>query len=192
MTCFLSSFRYSETEFSSLLKYVRYRMASSYSGYTTVAFLKAEKQQNNSPCGAQPPAEPCSRAPLVSLPLFSAQSPKLAVHCSYSLLYLLSHSQRLQFCSLLWPVVLRLCQETYGFKLVSFWKYLQVGCWEVETSRARTVWVVFFCFPSQYNCPVISPAPGSPSAITWRKGLFSFIHLWCRQFSVEAEGRVQQ
>ena len=62
MACFLSSFRYSETEFSSLLKYVRYRMASSYSGYTTVTFLKAKKRQNNSPCSAQPPAESSSKS----------------------------------------------------------------------------------------------------------------------------------
>jgi len=182
MTCFLSSFRYSETEFSSLLKYARYGMASSYSGYTTVTFLKAEKRQNSSPCCAQPPAEPSSKAPLVSSPLYFAQSLELAAYCPYSLLCLLSHSQRLQFCSFLWLLVLRLWQETSGLQLrfsstVSFQRCLGVGCSRDDMSRARTAWDTFSCFSSQYNCPVISPALGSPSAIAWKGTVFIYTSL---------------
>lgn len=117
MACFLSSFRYSETEFSSLLKYVRYEMASSYSDYTTVTFLKGETRQNKRPCSAQPPAEPSSKAPSVSSPLSSAQSPEVAVCCPCSLLCLLSCPQRPQFFSLLWLWVLRLRQESRGLEL---------------------------------------------------------------------------
>lgn len=181
----LSSFRSSATEFSSLLKYVRHGMASSYSGYTTGTFLKAKKRQNNSPAGAQPPKEACfsSLCTLLKsqisclLPLFAASPPFWPSKATV----------------LLSPVALGAEEEICGLEpglssTASFHKCLGVGCSEDEVSRARTAWDVSCCFPSLYNCPGIPPAPGSPAAMAG-KGAVS---IYPSQFSAEAEGRVQQ
>lgn len=151
-------------------------MASSYSGYTTGTFLKAEKRQNNSPGGAQPPAQPCTKE-ICFPPSVPCSNPKLAVCCPNLLLCLLAGPQRAQFCSALWLWVLESC----GLKprlssTASLHKCLGVGCSEDEVSRARAVWDVSCSFPPLYNCPGIPAAPGSPPAMAG-KGLFPFIPL---------------
>lgn len=191
MVCFLGSFRYSETEFSSLLKYVKYEMARSYPDYTTVTFLKAEKRQNNSPCDAEPLTEPSSKVRRGSSSLSSAKRPNLAVFCCFLRLCLLSSSPRLQCCSLSWLSMLKVWRRPMAFTQASSTDLFQrcsragMGCWQPELAGT--------CFPTSHPTTTAQWFLHSLELLLLHgKGLFSFIHLWCRQFSAEAEGRVQQ
>lgn len=190
MVCFLGSFRYSRTEFSSLLKYVRYKTARSYSDYTTVTFLKPEKRQNNSPCDAEPLTEPSSKVRCGSSS--SANSPKLAVFCCFLLLCLLSSSPRLQCFSLSWLSMLKVWRTPISFPGIRYRLFQKVfenwdGMGWDRMSTARTGWNMFSYFPSHYNCPVISPLSGSP-AVAWKGTVFIYTSL---VQAVQCRGRGQ-